>query len=294
MTLAPDLPDAVAGESLVAAAIHDLARRWQDPPALEELAETARLSPAHFQRLFRARVGISPKRFAQHLALTRAKALLARRRSLLEASLGAGLSGPSRLHDLFLAAEAMTPGEYKAAGRALAIRWGIHLSPLGPAVLGITHRGICWLSLGDEEAGIAELHEDWSAATLMRDDAAIAPIARAILSPRPAPRSACGPITVLLRGTNFQMQVWRALLRVQPGAVATYGDVARAIDPEQSASAVRAVAAACGANRVSYLIPCHRVIQSTGALCGYRWGLDHKRTLLALEGATGSSGFTGG
>ena len=297
LAMPPEVDAAAGHDDAIAHALRRLAAEWQAPPTLEALAAGAGLSAAHFQRLFKARVGISPKRFAQHLSLTHAKALLARRRaSLLDAALDSGLSGPSRLHDLFVAAEAMTPGEYKSAGRDLVIRWGVHASPLGPALLATTDRGLCWLSFGDEREGFAELADDWRAATLVRDDDATRGTAAAIFA-RPAARNdaagarvgpgsaraAGGPITVLLRGTNFQMQVWRALLRIQPGAVTTYGDLAASLAPDGSPRAVRAVAAACGANRVSYLIPCHRVIQSTGALCGYRWGLAHKRALLALE-----------
>lgn len=253
------------------------------------------MSPAHFQRRFKARAGISPKRFCQHLILTRAKDLLSRRVNLLDASLGAGLSGPSRLHDLFVAAEAMTPGEYKARGRSLVIRWGVSESPIGPALLAVTDRGLCWLGFSAQREDVAKLQRNWSEATLVHDQRAIDPIARAIFQAppaRPARSSGCEarrnlPLPVLLRGTNFQLQVWRALLNIPHGAIATYGDVARSLEDQMpgAARAVRAVAAACGSNPVSYLIPCHRVIQSTGALCGFGWGLDKKRALLALEKA---------
>lgn len=275
-----------AGEPVDAAvtrAIRHLAERWQDPPSLEELAQTvAGMSPAHFQRRFKSLAGISPKRFAQQLTLTQAKHLLSRRRSLLDASLDVGLSGPSRLHDLFVSAEAMTPGEYKARGKDLVIRWGVHATPIGPAVLGMTERGLCFLGFGDEQSGLASLARDWSAATLVHDPRTTTPAARAIFD-RPGDRRPGIPLPVLLRGTNFQLQVWRALLRIPHGAIATYGDVARAIDEHGEGKSVRAVGMACGANRIAYVIPCHRVIQSTGALCGYAGGLDRKRALLALE-----------
>ena len=278
---------APAGDSVDAAvtrAIRHLAEHWQAPPSLEELAETvAGMSPAHFQRRFKSLVGISPKRFAQQLTLTRAKDLLARRANLLDASLDLGLSGPSRLHDLFVSAEAMTPGEYKARGRSLEIRWGVHASPIGPAVLGMTERGLAFLGFGDERSGRASLERDWSAATLVRDDRTTAPVARSIFDRGKAAGQRDAPLPVLLRGTNFQLQVWRALLKIPRGSIATYGDVARTIDERGEGRSVRAVGMACGANRVAYVIPCHRVIQSTGALCGYAGGLDRKRALLALE-----------
>ena len=274
-----------AADAVTRAVIH-LARNWESRPSLDELAEkVAHTSAAHFQRLFKARVGISPKRFCQHLALTRAKDLLARRVNLLDASLFAGLSGPSRLHDLFISAEAMTPGEYKQRGRSLAIRWGTADSPIGRALLAMTDRGLCWLGFSAQAADVEKLQRNWSEATMIRDDRAITPVARRIFTAHGPARSKPTPLPVLLRGTNFQIQVWRALLRIPHGSIATYGDVARSLEGQTPGAtrAVRAVAAACGTNPVSYVIPCHRVIQSTGALCGYGWGLDKKRALLALE-----------
>jgi AraC family transcriptional regulator of adaptative response/methylated-DNA-[protein]-cysteine methyltransferase len=275
-----------AADDVVTRAILYLAEHWDAAPSLDDLAHrVGGVSPAHLQRLFKARVGISPKRFCQHLTLTRAKDLLARRINLLDASLRAGLSGPSRLHDLFVAAEGMTPGEYKTRGRSLVIRWGICPSPIGPALLALTHRGICWLGLSATPADVQRLQKSWSAATMVHDESAVQPVAQRVFYPTSARHATHAPLPVLLRGTNFQLQVWRALLRIPYGAIATYGDVARALEPEAPGAgrAVRAVAAACGSNPVSYLIPCHRVIQSTGALCGYGWGLNKKRALLALE-----------
>ena len=279
-------PDQERADPVTRAIIH-LARHWESPPSLEELAEQiAHASPAHFQRLFKARVGISPKRFCQHLTLTRAKDLLTRRANLLSASLATGLSGPSRLHDLFISAEAMTPGEYKERGKSLTIRWGVADSPIGPALLATTERGICWIGFSAEAADIEKLQRNWAQAALVRDDRAIGPLARRIFAAHASAHSKPTPLPVLLRGTNFQIQVWRALLRIPWGSIATYGDVASSLehDTPGATRAVRAVAAACGTNPVSYVIPCHRVIQSTGALCGYGWGLDKKRALLALEG----------
>jgi AraC family transcriptional regulator of adaptative response/methylated-DNA-[protein]-cysteine methyltransferase len=278
-----EVPTAGDIDAAVTRAIRHLAEHWQDPPSLEALAErVAGMSPGHFQRRFKALAGISPKRLVQQLRLTRAKDLLARRASLLEASLELGLSGPSRLHDLFVSAEAMTPGEYKARGKDLVIRWGVHATPIGPAVLGLTDRGLCFLGFGDGKTGLASLERDWSAATLVHDAGATRPIARRIFERAGGGKSG-SPLPVLLRGTNFQIQVWRALLKIPYGAIATYGDVAKAIDETGGGRSVRAVGMACGANRVAFVIPCHRVIQSTGALCGYAGGLDRKRALLALE-----------
>lgn len=272
-------------EDAIARAVLHLAQRWQSPPSLQELAQdVAGMSPAHFQRLFKARVGISPKRFCQQLTLTHAKDLLTRRVNLLDASLSSGLSGPGRLHDLFVSGEAMTPGEYKQHGRALVIHWGVCESPIGASLIAITDRGVCWLGFSAGDADIQKLKRNWSEARLIRDDARIAGVGRRVFYPRPR-GGVSAPLPVLLRGTNFQIQVWRALLRIPNGAIATYGDVAGSLERQTPGAArpVRAVAAACGTNPVSYIIPCHRVIQSTGALCGYGWGLDKKRALLALE-----------
>lgn len=267
-------------DAAVTAAIHAMTLAWEAPPDLEALASSAGLSPGHFQRAFKRRVGISPKRFAQHLKLTRAEDLLRRRTGVLEATYAAGLSGPGRLHDLMVECVAMTPAEYRNAGTDLRIQYGIAPTPVGQALVASTQRGLCWLSFGDMNQGLAELRRDWSRAAFEQNNSISSEIARELCR---ADAGAQGrPITVLLRGTNFQMQVWRALLRIPHGSLRTYGDLAHQVD---APAASRAVGAACGANRVSWLIPCHRVIGQSGALTGYRWGSDAKRALLAREGA---------
>lgn len=297
--------DDPAADRLVAAAIERLARDWQAPPDLDALAAEAGMSPGHFQRVFKRRAGISPKRFAQFVTLGHARRLLREGAAggLLGASLDLGLSGPSRLHDLFVVAEAATPGEYKAGGAGVAIRYGFHDSPLGRVLLAATGRGLCFLGfvpVGEEARGLAELRQDWPGAALAEDPAATAQAAAAIFAPvhgaaddgtgpdGAAPGTATvgragGPLTLHLRGTNFQIKVWQALLEIPFGRVATYADVARSIGHPTSA---RAVGNAVGANRVSFLIPCHRVIRGTGVLDNYRWGPVTKRALLAWEGAT--------
>ena len=263
---------------MVAAAIRYLVEHYDEQPSLDDVAAIAGLHPHHFQRIFKRWAGISPKRFAQYLTVEHAKSLLAADESVLGTALDVGLSGPSRLHDLFVACEAMTPGEYKASGRDLVIRYGVHDSPFGPVAIGLTDRGICWLGFaGDTSDPAATLAAEWAEATLVRDDAAVARIAKRLFE---GGRSASDLPPLLLRGTNFQVKVWQALLRIPPGHVASYQQVANAIG---SPAAVRAVGQAVGHNPVAVIIPCHRVIRKSGALHNYRWGEPRKRALLAWE-----------
>ena len=264
----------------IAAAIRHLVENWQDQPALDELAEVAGMSPFHFQRLFTQWAGISPKRFLQFLTLDNAKRLLAENNSVLDVALDVGLSGPSRLHDLFVACEAMTPGEYKALGGGLTIRWGLHATPFGPSLVATTERGVCWLSFAEEEDGrdaLAEMAAAWPAARLVEDADATRPVAARAFRWDGQDRE---PLRLLMKGTNFQIKVWEALLRIPAGAVVSYEDVARAIGQP---TAMRAVGAAVGRNPVCVLIPCHRVIQKSGIIHNYRYGVPRKRALLAWE-----------
>jgi AraC family transcriptional regulator of adaptative response/methylated-DNA-[protein]-cysteine methyltransferase len=264
----------------VAAAIEYLVAQYPDRPSLDAVAAVAGMHPHHFQRVFKRWAGISPKRFLQHLTVEHAKQLLAGDESVLGAAIEVGLSGPSRLHDLFVACEAMTPGEYKARGRGLVIRYGIHPGPLGRMLIGLTERGVCWLSFvvaGDEAAAVAAFAADWPDARLVEDRAATAPIAA---------RAFAGdgrlPLRLLLRGTNFELKVWQALLAIPTGSVVSYEDIATAIGQP---TALRAVGRAIGHNPISLLIPCHRVIRKSGAIHNYRWGVGQKRALLAYDAA---------
>ena len=264
----------------IAAAIRHLVENWQDQPALDKLSEVAGMSPFHFQRLFTQWAGISPKRFLQFLTLDNAKRLLAENNSVLDVALDVGLSGPSRLHDLFVACEAMTPGEYKALGGGLTIRWGLHATPFGPSLVATTERGVCWLSFAEEEDGrdaLAEMAAAWPAARLVGDADATRPVAARAFRWDGQDRE---PLRLLMKGTNFQIKVWEALLRIPAGAVVSYEDVARAIGQP---TAMRAVGAAVGRNPVCVLIPCHRVIQKSGIIHNYRYGVPRKRALLAWE-----------
>jgi AraC family transcriptional regulator, regulatory protein of adaptative response / methylated-DNA-[protein]-cysteine methyltransferase len=245
------------------------------------MAAAAGMSPFHFQRVFKRWAGISPKRFLQYVTLAHAKRALAGDASVLDAALDSGLSGPSRLHDLFVSCTALTPGEFKALGERLAIRWGVHDVPLGRALIGTTERGVCWLAFIDdnEAAVIAEFEREWRGARLLRDDAGTAAVAaRAFELAAPGAE----PLPLLVRGTNFQVKVWEALLRIPFGRLVSYQTIARAIGQPR---AVRAVGRAVGANNISWLIPCHRVILATGIIHNYRWGVRQKQILIGFEAA---------
>lgn len=267
----------------MARAIEYLVAHFRDQPSLENMAAAAGMSPFHFQRTFKHWAGISPKRFIQFVTVGHAKQLLEARASILDTALEVGLSGPSRLHDLFVACEAMTPGEYKAYGAALTIRWGIHDGPLGRVLLAATDRGVCWLSFvedGDDAAAVELFQAEWPAAHLIRDPAATAPlVAKAFALGKPGGNGA-GMLPLHLRGTNFQVKVWEALLHIPAGAVVSYHDIAQSIGHP---TAVRAVGQACRLNPLAYIVPCHRVIRKSGLIHGYRWGVSRKRALIAYE-----------
>jgi len=251
--------------------------------SLEDIAAEMNLSPAHFQRVFSRWAGISPKQFQQFLKLEHAKHLLAARFTTLDTAAGAGLSGAGRLHDLFLRWEAMTPGEYARKGDGLTVSYGWSTGPFGRMLATATDRGLCGLAFA-EEAGdataLADLQARWPAANFNQDNDRLAPHFAAIAGQ--------GEPRLFLMGAPFQIKVWEALLRVPSGHVTTYGEIARAIG---SPRAVRAVGTAVGRNPVSWLIPCHRALRSTGALGGYHWGLPVKRALLAHEAA--DTGYLG-
>ncbi|HKJ92287.1 MAG TPA: methylated-DNA--[protein]-cysteine S-methyltransferase [Longimicrobiales bacterium] len=262
----------------VAEAIRFLETHAKEQPALAEVAAAVGLSEFHFQRLFKAWAGTTPKRFLQMLTLADAKRRLEASRPVLHASFEAGLSGPGRLHDLFVTIEGVTPGEYRDGGPA-EIRRGFADTPFGECLIGLTTRGVCHLSFtdGDRDAAVADLATAWPGARLVDDDAGAAGVAHRIFGHADNPR-----LVLHVRGTNFQLQVWRALLRIPEGALAAYDDVAHALGRPRS---VRAVAGAIARNNVGYLIPCHRVIRKTGALTGYRWGAVRKQAILAWEAA---------
>jgi AraC family transcriptional regulator of adaptative response/methylated-DNA-[protein]-cysteine methyltransferase len=269
--------------SRVTRAISYLCEQAREQPSLAEVAAQAGVSEFHFQRMFQKRVGISPKRFLQYLTLREAKDLLLESRSVLEASLEVGLSSPSRLHDLFVTVEQMTPGQFKERGEGLTLRWGVAPTPFGSALLAVLDGrlgGLSFLEGEDPAPALADLAERWPRARLARDPDAVRPFA-AILESRL--RGEPGQsLALVLKGTSFQLKVWEALLRIPEGRVVAYGDLARQVGEP---GAVRAVGTAVGQNPVAFLIPCHRVIQASGALGNYHYGPGRKRAMLALERA---------
>lgn len=265
----------------IADAIEYLRAHAAAQPDLAAVARHAGLGEHHFQRLFTRWAGVSPKRFLQFLTVEDAKRRLAETRNTLDLSADIGLSGSGRLHDLFITLEALTPGEARAGGAGLVIRWGLHDTPFGRAVIGITGRGVCALHFVDHKKQALELlHQAWPHATLRHEPAATATTAGRIFTP--IAKRPHEPLAVLVKGSNFQIQVWRALLALPAGAMATYGDIAAALDRPDAA---RAVGSAVGANSIAWLIPCHRVIRASGVLTGYRWGSARKAAMLGWEAA---------
>lgn len=265
----------------IARAIEYLRRNAAAQPDLAAVARHVHLSEFHFQRLFTRWAGVSPKRFLQYLTVEHAKARLLASRSVLDLAGEVGLSGPGRLHDLFVSLEAMSPGEYKGGGAGLEIRYGVHASPFGRAALAVSPRGICGLQFLEDDGNAADLlRRDWPHAGLRRDDAGTAAIAGRVFAPLAS--RAAPPLALLVKGSNFQIKVWRALLALPFGSVTTYRDIARRV---AAPAAARAVGGAIGANPVAWLIPCHRVIRDTGQLSGYRWGEARKAAMLGWEAA---------
>ncbi|MGC1375874.1 MAG: bifunctional helix-turn-helix domain-containing protein/methylated-DNA--[protein]-cysteine S-methyltransferase [Anaerolineales bacterium] len=259
-------------------AIQYLEAHYRRQPELGEIAEAIGLSEYHFQRLFTRWVGISPKRFLQFLTKEGAKELLKRSANVLDTTYSVGLSSPGRLHDLFVQTEAVTPGEYKARGAGLTIRYGFHPSPFGECLLGLTERGICHLGFTQHgrETALANMAGDWTNAHLLEDASATEPLVAPIFSLERAP----SPIALFLTGTNFQLKVWEALLRIPSGSVCTYEGLAAEIGQP---SAARAVGTAVGRNSIAVLIPCHRVIHKMGKFGNYRYGSARKKALLGWE-----------
>lgn len=264
-------------------AIRFLAAHAGEQPSLAEVAAQVGLSEFHFQRLFQRWAGVSPKRFLQFLTLEEAKRLLAESRSLLEVSHAVGLSGPSRLHDLFLSLEHMTPGEYKAQAEGLTLHWGVEDTPFGPALFAALDRGLCGLAFlqeDDPEAAFGELRARWPGAHMEASPARIRAYAEALNARMRGQLDR--PLSLVLKGTPFQLRTWEALLRIPAGRALAYQDLAQWAG---SPGASRAVGGALAQNPIAWLIPCHRVIQSTGAVGQYHWGTPRKQAILAFERA---------
>lgn len=258
-----------------------LSQNWRQQPELAEVAERAGMSEFHFQRVFTRWVGVSPKKFLGYLTLDSAKACLERGESVLDAAYESGLSGPSRLHDLFVTQEAVTPGEYKRRGAGLAIRYGFAASPFGECLVMWTGHGICALGFvddGDRQSSYGDLARRFPGAAFAEDAEGAATLtARAF-----APVAKRGKLGLMLVGSPFQIKVWEALLRVPEGALVSYDKLAAAIG---SPAAARAVGTAVGSNPISFLIPCHRAIRKTGVISDYHWGRARKLALIGWEQA---------
>ena len=267
-------------------AILYLENHFKDQPNLDEVAANVGLSEFHFQRLFTRWAGVSPKRFLQFVTKESAKDLLDKSENLLDSTHQVGLSSLGRLHDLFVNTEAMSPGEYKSKGEGVTIRYGIHLTPFGKCLIGLTERGICHLGFvqGSEGDAIDNLVSDWKEAKMIEDYRATAALVGPIVDLRFNTR--IKPLTLHLRGTNFQLKVWEALLQIPAGSVSTYEGIASRIG---NPNAVRAVGTAVGHNPIAVLIPCHRVIRKAGEFGKYRYGALRKKALLAFESAQSTS-----
>ncbi len=262
-------------------AIVFLERNYQEQPSLKEIADSLYMSEYHFQRLFTRWVGISPKRFLQYLTKEHAKEMLAGSANLLETAYDAGLSSPGRLHDLFVTCEAVTPGEYKSRGEGIVIMYGYHPTPFGEVLLAVTERGISnliFIQDDDHQAALAVLRSNWQNAELREDTSRTASLVSQIFAF--VEGNTAAQISLHLRGSNFQIKVWEALLRIPPGSVVSYQDIAGYIGQP---GAVRAVGHAIGQNPVPVLIPCHRVIRKMGLFGGYRYGSARKKALHGWE-----------
>lgn len=265
----------------IAKAIEFLKESALDQPTLDEAARQVGLSPYHFQRLFKRFAGVSPKRFLQHLTSQYAKQLLQQSISVLETSLAVGLSSPSRLHDLLISVEAVTPGEVKSGGEGLKIDYGIHPTPFGDCLLAQTERGVCrleFIDAGNHPLILERLQKNWPQAELWANQPATRTTIERIFTSHQ--QSAQPPLPLLLRGTNFQLKVWQALLNIPTGAITSYGTLAKQLGQP---TASRAIGTAVGQNPIGYLIPCHRVLRGDGDLGGYRWGVERKQAILGQE-----------
>ena len=273
-----DLTQLSADYARVEQAIRYIETNAHRQPDLNELSAHVGLSEYHFQRLLTRWAGISPKRFLQFITREHAKEILGSSANLLEATYGSGLSGPGRLHDLFVQTEAVTPGEYKSKGVGLEIAYGFHPSPFGECLLALTSRGICFLAFVDDthSTALKDLAQAWPNARLSESQHQTASVIKRIFFPGNAP----APLHIHLRGTNFQIKVWEALLRLPPGRLTTYQGLAKQL---YSPAAARAVGNALAHNPLAYIIPCHRVLQKTGLFGNYRYGSSRKKAILGWE-----------
>jgi AraC family transcriptional regulator of adaptative response/methylated-DNA-[protein]-cysteine methyltransferase len=269
-------------------AIAFISQEWREQPSLEVIAGHVGLKPLALQRLFTRWAGLTPKGFLQAVTLDHARGLLADSASVLDASYEVGLSGPGRLHDLFVTHEAMTPGAYRARGEGIVLAYGFHPSPFGTALVMASAHGLAGLAFadrGEEAAALADMKSRWPRATYVEDRAATAPLARRVFDPKEW--RADRPLRVVMIGTDFEIRVWETLLRVPLGRATTYSDIAARLGKP---SASRAVGSAVGRNPISFVVPCHRVLGKSGGLCGYHWGLTRKQAILGWEAGVAGEG----
>jgi AraC family transcriptional regulator of adaptative response/methylated-DNA-[protein]-cysteine methyltransferase len=262
-------------------AIAFISEHWRRQPTIEAVADAAGLTPDELHHLFRRWAGLTPKAFMQVLTLDHAKGLLRDSASVLDAALDSGLSGPGRLHDLFVTHEAMSPGEWKNGGAGMTLRFGFHPSPFGTAIVIGSDRGLAGLAFADpggEQAALADMQRRWPAATYIEDYLNTAPLAQRIFDKklwRPDQ-----PLRVTLIGTDFEVRVWETLLKIPMGRAVCYSDIANKI---KAPKASRAVGAAVGKNPISFVVPCHRALGKSGALTGYHWGITRKQAMIGWE-----------
>ncbi|MDI2106372.1 MULTISPECIES: methylated-DNA--[protein]-cysteine S-methyltransferase [Bradyrhizobium] len=262
-------------------AIAFISEHWRTQPTIEAMADAAAVTPDELHHLFRRWAGLTPKAFMQALTLDHAKNLLRDSASVLDAALDSGLSGPGRLHDLFVTHEAMSPGEWKTGGGGMTLRYGFHPSPFGTAIVIATDRGLAGLAFadhGDEQTAFADMKRRWPNATYVEDTNGTTALAQRVFDTRLW--RADQPLRVVLIGTDFEVRVWETLLKVPMGRAVSYSDIACKIN---SPKASRAVGAAVGRNPVSFVVPCHRALGKSGALTGYHWGITRKQAMLGWE-----------
>ena len=275
------LGHAAADYAVVRRAIAFVCEHWRAQPEIDAIAAAAGVSASELHHLFRRWAAITPKAFLQALTLEHARRLLRDSASVLEAAFEVGLSGPGRLHDLFVTHEAMSPGEWKSGGAGLTMSYGFHPSPFGTALVMATQRGLAGLAFadpGEEQAALADMKRRWPKANIVEDRARTAMLARRIFDT--SLWRADRPLRVVLIGTDFEVRVWETLLKIPMGRAMTYSDIARTVGATKAA---RAVGAAVGKNPLSFVVPCHRVLGKDGALTGYHWGLTRKRAMLGWE-----------
>jgi AraC family transcriptional regulator, regulatory protein of adaptative response / methylated-DNA-[protein]-cysteine methyltransferase len=293
--LSPDrIPDlsrltaAAADYDIVRRAIGHIRQHWRAQPEIDAIAEAAGVTPTELHHLFRRWAGLTPKAFLQAITLDAARTLLRSSASVLDAAYEVGLSGPGRLHDLFVTHEAMSPGEWKSGGQGLTIRYGFHPSPFGTALVMASERGLAGLAFadaGEEKAALTDMRQRWPNASSVEDSAGTAALARRIFDPERW--RAEEPLRVVLIGTDWEVRVWETLLRIPMGRLTSYSSIANKLC---APNAARAVGAAVGKNPISFVVPCHRVVGSGGALTGYHWGITRKHAMLGWEAGRAGQG----